>query len=291
MSIFVGTFLIGLREGLEAALVLGIIIAYLHKAQRDELVPKVWIGAVAAIALSFGFGALLTWGPYGLTTQAQEALGGGLSIFAVGLITWMTFWMAKTSVTIKHDIDEQVERSLEGSGCGLVFLAFISVGREGVETALFVWGLTGVGPNALWGTVGAVVGILVAVVLGILIYRGFVSIDLGRFFLWTGVFLIIVAAGVLGYGVHDLQEANLLPGVSNVVFNIAAVFPVDAWYTVLLAGIFNFTPEPSVLQFWAWLIYLVVTLPLFIWYQRHVQRRHRQARAARAAAANAGVSE
>ncbi|WP_084626912.1 iron uptake transporter permease EfeU [Pseudoclavibacter soli] len=285
MSIFVGTFLIGLREGLEAALVLGIIIAYLRKSQRDELVSKVWIGAVLAIVLSFGFGALLTWGPYGLTTQAQEALGGGLSILAVGLITWMIFWMAKTSVTIKHDIDEQVECSLQSSGRGLVFLAFISAGREGVETALFVWGLTGVGANALWGTIGAVIGILVAVVLGILIYRGFVSIDLGKFFLWTGVFLIIVAAGVLGYGVHDLQEASLLPGVNDVVFNIAHIFPNGAWYTVLLAGIFNFTPEPSVLQFWAWLLYLVITLPLFVWYQRNVQKRHQAARAARAAAA------
>jgi high-affinity iron transporter len=228
------------------------------------VLPKLWLGISAAILLSLAVGAILTFGPYGLSFQAQEVLGGGLSIVAVGLVTWMIFWMAKHARRLSSDLRADVDRALSGSAAGLVILGTVSVGREGVETALFVWASVNAGADAVLGTLGAILGILVAVVLAYLIYRGFVRIDLSRFFFWTGVVLIVVAAGVLAYGVGDLQEASVLPGWGAHAFSLGAVIPTTSWYGALLAGIFNFTPEPTWLQLIAWLAYLAVTLLLFL---------------------------
>jgi high-affinity iron transporter len=256
--------LIGLREGLEAGLVVGILVAYLHKIERTDVLPKLWIGIAGAIALSLGVGAALTFGPYGLSFQAQEILGGVLSIVAVGMVTWMTFWMARHARGLGRELRAGVDRAVSGAAFGLVALGVVSVGREGVETALFVWATVNAGADAALGTLGAVLGILAAVVISYLIYRGFVRINLSRFFFWTGIFLIVVAAGVLAYGVHDLQEAGVLPGISDVAFSVAAVVPPTSWYGAVLAGIFNFTAEPTVAQVAVWIAYIAVTLALFL---------------------------
>ncbi|MBX3194659.1 MAG: FTR1 family protein [Microbacteriaceae bacterium] len=264
------TFLIGLREGLEAGLVVGILVAYLHKIRREDVLPRLWLGVAAAVVVSLGVGAILTWGPYGLSFQAQEILGGGLSILAAGLVTWMIFWMARHARRLSGELRADVDRALGGSAVGLVVLGAVSVGREGVETALFVWAnvnaAAGVnaGTDAALATAGAVLGILVAVALAYLIYRGFVRINLSRFFFWTGVFLIVVVAGVLAYGVGDLQEASVLPGWGVPAFSLADAIPATSWYGTLLGGIFNFTPEPTWLQVIAWAGYLVVTLLVFL---------------------------
>src|SRR5690606_11300261 len=174
--------LIGLREGLEAGLVVGILIAYLRKLGRDDLLPRLWLGIGAAIALSLGVGAVLTWGPYGMSFQAQELLGGGLSILAVGLVTWMIFWMLRHARGLRgeleHGLDSAIAGSAHGAGWGLVLLGVVAVGREGVETALFVWAAAKSTGEPLLGTLGAVLGILASVVIAYLIYRGFVRIDL-----------------------------------------------------------------------------------------------------------------
>jgi high-affinity iron transporter len=256
--------LIGLREGLEAGLVVGILVAYLHKIGRTDVLPRLWIGISAAIALSLAVGAVLTFGPYGLSFQAQEILGGALSIVAVGMVTWMTFWMARHARRLGRELRAGVDRAVTGSAIALVTLGVVSVGREGVETALFVWASVNAGADAVLGTIGAVLGILVAVVISYLIYRGLVRINLSRFFFWTGVFLIVVAAGVLAYGIHDLQEAGVIPGVTVVAYSLAAVIPPTSWYGAALAGIFNFTPEPTVAQVIVWVAYVAITLPLFL---------------------------
>lgn len=256
--------LIGLREGLEAGLVVGILIAYLRKIGRADVLPRLWSGIAGAIALSLAVGAVLTFGPYGLSFQAQEILGGSLSIVAVGLVTWMTFWMARHARGLSSELRAGVDRAVAGSAWALVTLGVVSVGREGVETALFVWASVNAGADAVLGTVGAVVGILVAVVISYLIYRGLIRIDLSRFFFWTGVFLIVVAAGVLAYGVHDLQEAGVIPGVTVVAYSLAALIPPTSWYGTALAGIFNFTPEPTIAQVAVWTAYVAITLALFL---------------------------
>jgi len=260
----VANVLIGLREGLEAGLVVGILVAYLRKIGRTDVLPKLWIGVAGAIAVSLGVGAVLTFGPYGLSFQAQEILGGVLSIVAVGMVTWMTFWMARHARGLGRELRAGVDRAVAGSALGLVALGVVSVGREGIETALFVWANVNAGTDATLGTFGAVLGILAAVVVSYLIYRGFVRINLSRFFFWTGIFLIVVAAGVLAYGVHDLQEAGLIPGISAIAFSLAGLVPPTSWYGALLAGIFNFTAEPTVAQVTVWVAYVAITLFLFL---------------------------
>ncbi|MCS0498994.1 iron uptake transporter permease EfeU [Protaetiibacter mangrovi] len=257
--------LIGLREGLEAGLVVGILVAYLKKLGRDELIPRLWIGISLAIALSLGVGALLTWGPFGLSFQAQEILGGSLSILAVGLVTWMIFWMLRHSRGLKGELEQGLDGAIaRGAGWGLVVLGVVSVGREGVETALFVWAATTSTGEPVLGTLGAVLGLLGAAVISYLIYRGFVRINLAVFFRWTGIFLIVVAAGVLAYGVGDLQEAGVIPGAGQPAFSLAALVPATSWYGMVLAGVFNFTPEPTWAQVIAWLGYIVVTGTVFL---------------------------
>ena len=256
-------FLIGLREGLEAGLIVGILLAYLAKIGRLDLRLRLWIGIAAAIVLSLGVGAILTWGPYGLSFQAQEALGGSLSILAVGLVTWMILWMARNARDLKHDLQGRLDAAVAGAGIGIVVLGFISVGREGVETALFVWASVASSGTAVLSTVGAFLGIAVSVVLSYLIFRGLVKINLATFFKWTGLFLILVAAGVLAYGIGDLQEAGIIPGIGQHAYSLAGVIPPSSWYGTLLAGIFNFNPEPTWLQLVAWVVYVIAVTTLF----------------------------
>ncbi|MEO8261779.1 MAG: iron uptake transporter permease EfeU [Pseudolysinimonas sp.] len=256
--------LIGLREGLEAGLVVGILVAYLHKIDRRDVLPKLWIGIGGAILLSLTVGAILTFGPSTLSFQAQEILGGSLSIVAVGMVTWMTFWMARHARGLSAELRADVDKAVRRSAAALVILGIVSVGREGVETALFVWASVNAGANAALGTLGAVIGILIAIVLSYLIYRGLVRINLGRFFFWTGIVLIVVAAGVLAYGVRDLQEAGVIPGITVIAYSVTSIVPPTSWYGSLLAGLFNFNPEPTVAQVVVWIAYVVVTLAIFL---------------------------
>jgi len=256
-------FLIGLREGLEAGLIVGILVAYLNKLDRRDILPRLWMGIAAAIALSLVVGAILTWGPYGLSFQAQEILGGGLSILAVGLVTWMIFWMAGNARSLRAELHSKLDAAIAGTGMGIVVVGFVSVAREGVETALFVWASVNSSSNAVVGTLSAVVGILAATIVAYLIYRGLVRINFARFFAWTGSFLIIVAAGVLSYGIGDLQEASVIPGWGQAAYSLAHLVPPTSWYGALLGGIFNFTPEPTWAQVLAWGAYVIVVGLLF----------------------------
>ncbi|NYD65535.1 iron uptake transporter permease EfeU [Agromyces atrinae] len=261
-------YLIGLREGLEAGLVVGVLIAYVGKIGRRDVLPRLWFGIGLAVALSLAVGAILTWGPYGLSFQAQEILGGVLSILAVALVTWMIFWMSAHAAGISRELRSKVDAALAGSTTGIVAIGVVSVGREGIETALFVWANVSSSGDALLGTIGAVLGILTAIVIAYLIYRGLVRINLTRFFKWTGLFLILVAAGVLAYAVGELQEAGVLPGWGTAAFSLAAVASLSTWYGALLGGLFGYTPEPTWLQFGAWLGYLAIVTPLFLLHLR-----------------------
>ncbi|MEU8927904.1 iron uptake transporter permease EfeU [Kitasatospora sp. NPDC048545] len=258
-----GNYLIGLREGLEASLVVCILIAYLVKTDRKDKLPPVWFGVGAAVVLSMAFGAVLQFGSSQLTFEAQEALGGSLSIISVGLVTWMVFWMRRTARHLKTELHGKLDAALAMGTTALVVTSFLAVGREGLETALFIWSAVQATDDGWNPLVGAALGLLTSVVLGWLFYRGALKINLAKFFTWTGAMLVVVAAGVLAYGVHDLQEAGWLPGLHSTAFDISSTIPKDSWYGTLLKGVFNFQPDPTVLQLVVWLLYLVPTLAVF----------------------------
>jgi len=257
-------YLIGLREGLEAALVIGILVAYLVKTNRRELLPQVGVGVGIAIAVSFAFGAILTLGPQGLSFEAQEAIGGILSICAVALITWMIFWMGKTARFLKVNLEGALEKAISVGKGAIVGMAVIAVGREGLETALFLWAGIQAADSTAGPITGAVLGLITAIVLGYLIYRGAVKLNLRAFFQWTGVFLVVIAGGVLAYGIHDLQEAGILPGLNNLAFDVSAQVPPSSWYGTALKGVFNFSPATTVLQAIAWVAYGIPIMWLFV---------------------------
>ena len=258
-------FLIGLREGLEAALVVGILVAYLVRLNRRDLLPALWTGVAAAVAIALAFGALLTFGPQGLSFEAQEAIGGSLSIVAVGLVTWMIFWMARTARHLKGDLQHQLDGAVVAGRRAVLVIALLSVGREGLETALFLWaGAQAAGTTDAGPLVGAVVGIAVAVVLGWALAKGAIRLDLRRFFGWTGVLLVLVAAGILAYGVHDLQEAGLLPGLNSLAFDVSQVVAPTSWYGTLLKGVLNFSPATTWLQAVVWVAYVVPVMAFFV---------------------------
>jgi high-affinity iron transporter len=264
-SIPLGNYLIGLREGLEASLVVVILIAYLVKTERRHLIPRIWGGVTLAVLVSLAFGALLTYGPRRLTFEAQEAIGGTLSIVAVGFVTWMVFWMARHARGLSGELRGKIDTAAEGGRASLVVVAFLAVGREGLETALFLWSAAqATGDSESAGLVGGTLGILTAVVMGYLFYRGVLKINLAKFFRYTGVILIVVAAGVLSYGVHDLQEAGILPGLYSLAFDVSNQVPESSWYGTLLKGTVNFTPNTTWLQAIAWLLYVVPTMAVFL---------------------------
>ncbi len=265
-----GNYLIGLREGLEASLVVCILVAYLVKTGRRDALRPVWAGIGVAVGVSLAFGAGLEFGSRELTFEAQELLGGSLSIVAVVLVTWMVFWMRRTARHLRDELHGKLDAAL-GMGTGaLVVTAFLAVGREGLETALFVWASVraassgGAGGGSFEPLAGVLLGLLTAVLLGWLFYRGALRINLAKFFTWTGGMLVVVAAGVLAYGVHDLQEARFLDGLADKTFDVSATIPPDSWYGTLLKGVFNFQPDPTVLQVTVWALYLVPALALFL---------------------------
>jgi len=256
-------YLIGLREGLEATLVVSILVAYLVKTGHKDRLASIWVGVGAAVILSVGVGALLTFTSSNLSFEAQERFGGVMSIVAVGFVTWMIFWMRRTARFLKSELQGKLDTALMMGALALAVTAFVAVAREGLETSLFLWAAaqsTGSGATPI---VGASLGILTAIVLGYLLYRRAVSINLARFFTWTGAGLIIVAGGVLAYGVHDLQEAGDLPGLNSLAFDVSATVPPDSWYGAVLKGIFNFSPATTWLEAAAWLLYVVPVMVLF----------------------------
>ncbi|MFD8572543.1 iron uptake transporter permease EfeU [Streptomyces sp. NPDC057694] len=260
-------YLIGLREGLEASLIVCILVAYLVKTDRRDALKPVWLGIGAAVLLALAFGAGLEFGSQEMTFKAQEALGGSLSIIAVGLVTWMVFWMRRTARHLKSELHGKLDSALSMGTAALVVTAFLAVGREGLETSLFVWTAVHATSNGTTEPVtGALLGLATAVVLGWLFYRGALRINLAKFFTWTGGMLVVVAAGVLAYGFHDLQEADFIGGLNTLAFDISGTIAPDGWLGTLLKGVFNFQPDPTVLQVVVWCLYLIPTMAFFLSY-------------------------
>jgi high-affinity iron transporter len=262
------SYLIGLREGLEATLVVSVLVAFLVKSDRKDKLPQVWAGVGVAVALSVGFGALLTFTAARLDYTGQELFEAITSLLAVVFVTWMIFWMRRAARALSGELRGKLSEALKVGSFAVVVMAFLAVAREGLETALLFFASAQGAATSATPLIGITLGVITAVLIGWGLYVSAIKINLTRFFTWTGLLLILVAAGILKYGVHDLQEAGVLPGLSTYAFDISGVLPADSWYAALLTGMLNITPQPSVVEVVAWAAYLVPTLFLFLRPQR-----------------------
>jgi high-affinity iron transporter len=254
------TFVIALREGLEAALIVGILVAYLVRSERRHLLKPLWSGVAIAIAASLGFGAILSFTSAELTPRGEELFAGLTSFIAVGLVTWMVFWMKRAARTLRDELHGKVDNALVGGPISLALVAFFAVAREGLETALFIYTNFKTVGAASSATVGLVLGLALAVALGYLIYNRSVKLNLSKFFTVTGVALIIVAAGVLSYGVHEFQELGWLPGADTFIWDVTPWIGKESILGSILGGTIGFDTTTSVVQFIAWAAYLVAVL-------------------------------
>lgn len=259
-----GSGLIGLREGLETGIVVMILVAFLVKSGRRDALKWVALGVGAAVAMVATIFLGIHYGTSTVSGVAAELMAGLASLVAVVIVTWMVLWMRTASRTISGNLKTGMASAVAGGPAAIVGLSFLAVGREGVETALLMVGYAENTSGNAWPLFGLLIGIACAVVLTVLLYFGALRINFAVFFKATGILLIVVAAGILGYGVRALQTAGWLPGLGSTAFDISGSFSLSSWYGAVLQGIFNFRPDPTVLQFIAWLTYLVVVLALFL---------------------------
>lgn len=262
--------LTGLREGVEAALIIAIICAYLAKTGNRREFSKVFAGAGSAILLSAVLGLVLFIQVGGLE-EPYEQIFEAITLFAAAaVVTWMLFWMRRQARNVKGELQAAVDRALDqGSVLALAVLAFVAVIREGLETSLFLVGqANSADQNAIWVLVGAVIGLAIAAVLGVGFYQGSRRLNLATFFRWTGVGLIFIAAGLLSVGVHELIEIGAIPFGGQTLFDLSGVLPHGADSGNLLGqflrAIFGYSSTPEVLTFAVWLAYIVVVLFLFL---------------------------
>lgn len=257
-----GSALIGLREGLEAAIVVTILVAFLVKSNRRDALKWVWLGVGAAIVMTVVVFLVIQLGQNTISGLGAEAIAGVASVIAVAIVTTMVIWMKKAAAGMSGELRSDMARALETGALAVLTLAFLAVGREGVETALFMVGFAEA--KTLWPLTGLVIGVLIAVAIAYGMYVGALCINLAKFFSYTGAFLVVVAAGILSYGIGALQTVGWLPGLSNRAFDISSWFNWSSWYGQVIQGVFNVTPTPTVLQFSGWLAYLVIVLFVFL---------------------------
>jgi high-affinity iron transporter len=263
-------FLIGLREGVEAALIVAIVLAYVVRTGNGRHIPKIWLGSGAAVILSVAIG-LLIFSTVGSFAEPYEQLfEGSTMLLAAVVVTWMLFWMRRQSMNLRGELQAAVDRVLsEGTAWGLAILAFTAVIREGVETALFLAGqATSAETGAGSVLVGAILGLGVAVLIGWGFYRGSRAIDLRRFFRWTGIALVFIAAGLLSHAVHEFIEVAEIAGVtvigSQTAFDISNVLSHEDGIGQFLRAIFGYSARPEVLTLLVHVAYIVSILTLYL---------------------------
>ncbi|CAB4586167.1 MAG: iron transporter [Actinobacteria bacterium] len=254
------TFIIALREGLEAALIVGILVAYIVRTDRRHLLKPLWTGVGVALAASLALGGLLAFTSAELSSRGEELFAGITSFLAVGLVTWMVFWMKRTARYLRDELHGKVDSALMGGPISLALVAFFAVVREGLETALFVYSNFKTVGVASSSTVGLILGLGLAVFLGYAIYNRSVKLNLSKFFTITGVALIIIAAGVLSYGIHEFQELGYLPGVDSFLWDVTPWIAKESLLSSILGGLVGFDTTTSFVQFIGWSIYLLAVL-------------------------------
>ncbi|GIF47293.1 FTR1 family protein [Asanoa ferruginea] len=261
---FFASFLIGLRDGLEASLVVSILTAFLVKAGRRDRLFQVWAGVGAAVVVAAALGVLLTTVADSLRSGTRmELFEAVTSLAAVALVTWMIFWMRRTARTLKGELTGKLNEALAMGGLAVAGMAFLAVVREGVEMVLLVFAAAESASTTTAPLIGMVAGVATAVLLGWAMARAVARINLGRFFAWTGALLVLVAAGIFKYGVHGLQVAGILPGGQQQAYDLTTTIDPTSWYATVLAGTVNITPQATVLEVVAWVGFAAIVLALF----------------------------
>jgi len=264
----------GLREGVEAALIVAIILAYLDRTGNRRHFQRVGVGVGAAVALSVLIGVVLWVTIGGLPEPAEQVFEAAAMILAAGVVTWMLFWMRRMAAGMRGELQAAVDRSLtDASVWGLSVLAFTAVVREGIETSLFLLGQATAASSAEQGALavlfGALIGLLSAAGIGYGFYRGAHIINLRLFFRWTGVALIFIAAGLLSFAVHELVEIGVITVGTDTAFDLSGILPhsgegLAALVGSLLRAMFGYTSQPEWITFLTWLGYIAIVLPLYL---------------------------
>ena len=267
MGAFTSGLLTGLREGVEAALIVSIILAYLAKTGNRAQFSKIYLGTGAAILLSALLGSVLFQTTGGLAEPYEQLFEATTMLVAAAVVTWMLFWMRRQARSVKGELQAAVDRVLDnGSGTGLAVLAFTAVIREGVETSLFLVGqATSAAADAGFVLVGALIGLGIAALLGVGFYHGSRRLDLARFFRWTGIVLVFIAAGLLSHAVHELIEIGVITFGTQTLVDVSAVLPHEGNLVgEFLRALFGYTSIPEVTTFIVWISYIVVVLAFYL---------------------------
>lgn len=263
-TVFFASYLIGLRDGLEAALVVTILLTVLIRSERRDGIAPLWAGVALAVAVAAGLGALLTYVATELLDGVRlELFEAVTSLVAVAMVTWMIFWMRRSARTLKADLTGRLTDALGMGRLAIAGLAFVAVIREGVEMVLLVFAAAQAAAQTIAPLAGMIAGVGSAVLLGRLMYAAVARVNLGRLFTWTAVLLILVAAGIAKYAVHGFQVAGVLPGADNVAYDLSATVEPTSWYGTLLTATVNLTPTATVLEIAVWLAYTIGVLIFF----------------------------
>lgn len=278
------TFVIGLREALEASLIVGIIAAYLIQRQRRTALVPMWLGVASGIGISLAAALILKAVGRSLPARQGELLAGSLGVVAIGGVTYMIVWMRRHSRHLKRMLEEHADVALaKGTVGALAGMAFFAVLREGLETAVFLLAAFQASANAAATGTGAVLGIVTASGLGYAIYRGGLRINLARFFRITGFVLVLFAGGILVNSVGSFQEAGVVTLLQRPVADLSWLVTPGTAQASLLTGMFGLQPVPTIAQVAVWLLYVVPMAVYVLWPAR--PRRREPARAPETAAA------
>jgi high-affinity iron transporter len=251
------SYLLSLREGIEAALIIGIVIGALRKIRRADLAPALWWGVLSAAAVSALAAVLLTAFGLELEGPAEPIYEGATMLLAAGILTWMIFWMSQQARTLKSELEEDVNKAAASAGGRAIFwLAFVAVAREGVELALFLTASI-FATDVLQTAVGAALGLGTAILLGWSIFAAIVRLDLRRFFQVTGFLLILFAAGLVAHGVHEFNEVGLIPSGIEHLWDFNSVVNEDSTFGLFLKALFGYNGNPSLTEALAYLGYLL----------------------------------
>jgi high-affinity iron transporter len=254
------SFLLSLREGLEAALIIGIVLGALRKLHRGELTSTVWAGAISAILVSVGVGIGLFAVGVELEGKAEQIFEGLTMLLAAGVLTWMIFWMNRQSRNIKSELEAGVTKTVSSTDKrGLFWLAFLAVVREGIELALFL-AAAAFASTTQSTVLGALLGLGTAALLGWTFFATTLRLDLRRFFQVTGILLILFAAGLVAHGVHELNEAGIIPAIIDPLWNANAIIPETSFIGTILYTLFGYNATPTLTEMLAYFGYLAAVL-------------------------------